>query len=174
VSVLRELRQHVRGARVVPVRRVNPSRCTATFGCSGHETAAAGAAARAIATALGLLVAMAPAAAGPGAANAGGVRWDAQGRFVRSLSIAPGAMTELCGRLARGQAVVWRFEADAPIDFNLHHHQGDQVIYSARLWSVEQAGERFMSGRAQVYCWMWQNPLPSVTRLKVTMERAAR
>ena len=44
---------------------------------------------------------------------------------------------------AAGQVVRYRFEADAVVDFNIHTHRGDEVIYRVKVktrgW---HAGER--------------------------------
>ena len=49
------------------------------------------------------------------------------GRFERSVIVAPGKFTEVCGKLPAGLIVAWNFEATVPLDFNVHHHFGSAV-----------------------------------------------
>lgn len=84
-----------------------------------------------------------------------GLVWSASGRAEHTLSIAPGKFGELCGHLEAGTVVRWRFTADAALDFNIHHHVGKQVVYSAQE-AARSAGEgRLTVPGAQEYCWMW-------------------
>ncbi len=132
-------------------------------------------AARASAHRSRLAVAWAAALAATAAmAGAGGVtplRWDAQGRFATTLVVAGGGHAELCGRLGAGDAVAWRFDADAPTDFDIHYHEGAAVRHAARLWSSEGAADRFVAPGARTYCWMWRNPLPTPVTLSAALER---
>jgi hypothetical protein len=98
------------------------------------------------------------------------IAWDAAGRFEREMQVAPGKFGEVCGRLAKGQRVAWRFEAGAPLDFNIHHHIGQDVHYSENRRAQREAAGSLDVASEQDYCWMWSNKgaAPVVLRLSLT------
>ena len=55
--------------------------------------------------------------------------WDASGHFESEAKVAPGKFAEVCGPLAKGQTVAWSFKADRPMNFNVHYHVGEQVVF---------------------------------------------
>ena len=80
------------------------------------------------------------------------------GSGERSERIAPGQIVEWCADLAKGQRTSYRFEADAPLDFNIHAHEGDKVIYPVKRDAQRrQAPARFTAPSATGWCWMWTN-----------------
>lgn len=83
------------------------------------------------------------------------IRWDAQGRFSHRAPPQASGFLEVCGELARGQAVRWRFEATAPLRFNIHHHEGRNVVYSEQLERSTGSAGLLEARRAESYCWMW-------------------
>lgn len=99
------------------------------------------------------------------------LKWTPAGTFERRLSIAPGQYAELCGALAKGQTVQWRFEAGAPLDFNIHYHQGEDVIYPARASGVAQSEGTLKVDPAQDYCWMWTNESQAAVALTVKLKK---
>lgn len=110
-------------------------------------------------------------AALPARAELIALRWDAQGRHVQSVNVAPGKFTELCGPLAPGDAIAWRYGADAPLDFNIHYHEGQKVVTpdQARA-SAERAGRLQVTLR-QDYCWMWSNKAAQPVSLRFELRR---
>ena len=99
------------------------------------------------------------------------IAWGDGGRYARSLNIAPGKFAELCGALAAGTSVPWRFEADQPLDFNIHFHLDKDVRYPARADQVRRADGTLAADAAQAYCWMWTNKSAAVANVKVALER---
>ena len=82
----------------------------------------------------------------------------APARVEERATVAPGKIAEWCAKLAAGQLVRYRFDADAPLDFNIHAHEGDQVIYGARREAVERLDfSDFKPRTAADWCWMWTN-----------------
>jgi hypothetical protein len=77
--------------------------------------------------------------------------------FEHRVSIATGEFVELCGTLLRGQVVDWRFNADAPLDFNIHHHEGGQVITPQRRDAARRGSGRLVADADRSICWMWSN-----------------
>lgn len=100
------------------------------------------------------------------------IAWGDGGRYARSLAIAPGKFAELCGALAAGAAVPWRFEADQPLDFNIHFHLGkDEVRYPARAAQVRRADGTLAADAAREYCWMWTNKTAAAATVRVELQR---
>jgi hypothetical protein len=99
------------------------------------------------------------------------IRWDASGRFERSLGVAPGKFAEVCGKLPAGLKVGWAFEATAPLDFNLHYHVGKEVVYPAKLGAVAMAKDSLSTKIDQDYCWMWSNKSSAPATVRVTLQR---
>lgn len=99
------------------------------------------------------------------------IAWSDQGRFVQELTVAPGKFAEACGKLQRGEAVAWRFEAGGPLDFNIHFHEGKAVRYPARRNAVAAAQGQLKVALDQDYCWMWSNKSAQPVDLRLTLTR---
>jgi hypothetical protein len=99
------------------------------------------------------------------------ISWSPQGRFNHQASVAPAKFVELCGRLPAAVQVQWAFEASAPLDFNVHHHVGKEVVYAAQLKGATQAGDTLTTPVAQDYCWMWVNKGSAAVVLNVSLQR---
>ena len=99
------------------------------------------------------------------------IAWDADGRFERSVSVAPGKLTEICGKLPAGLKVGWTFEASAPLDFNVHYHVGKEVVFPSKLKAVATAKDTLATKIDQDYCWMWSNKTAMSATIKVKLQR---
>ena len=91
----------------------------------------------------------------------------------RSERIAPGQIVEWCADLAKGQRASYRFEATAPLDFNIHAHEGEKVTYPVkRNGQRRQAPARFVAPSAAGWCWMWTNhgKADAEVRYTITLE----
>lgn len=74
------------------------------------------------------------------------------------LTIAPGQVGEVCMALDAGQTLSWRFKASQAVDFNLHHHVGQDVLMPVALKAVRQhAGTQAIDHRND-WCLMWTAP----------------
>lgn len=49
-----------------------------------------------------------------------------------AFDIGKGGFDEHCLRIDAGRAITYRFVATAPVDFNIHHHRGKDVLYPVR------------------------------------------
>ncbi|HEX2543170.1 MAG TPA: hypothetical protein VHM00_19065 [Caldimonas sp.] len=115
--------------------------------------------------------------AGAGAAGAAEVipiTWDAAQRFQLTSSVAAGKFVEVCGRLPRGALVRWSFESAAPLDFNIHFHQGKKVVVPAKRDGAATASGTLLARVAQDYCWMWTQRGSVDTLLTLTLQRTRR
>lgn len=99
------------------------------------------------------------------------IRWDKEGRFEQRLPVMPGKFTEVCGSLDQGQLVAWEFRADRPLNFNVHYHEGKDVVYPVKQDAVQQLTGKLSARVQNVYCWMWSNKTDAEAQLIVTVTR---
>ena len=99
------------------------------------------------------------------------IAWDKAGRFESTVSVAPGEFAEVCGRLDKGQAVAWSFKAVRPLNFNIHYHEGKQVVFPAKQDAAVDAQGKLDVSLSQDYCWMWANRGESPSTLLLTLVR---
>lgn len=101
------------------------------------------------------------------------IAWDAQQRFQQQLQVEPGGFIELCGKLSRGAKVQWRFDAGAPMNFNIHYHEGKEVRFPAReVGSLRSEGTLDVKSN-QDYCWMWSNEGKAPVALSVHLSKSS-
>lgn len=98
------------------------------------------------------------------------IAWDASGGFDRRLNVAPGKLSELCGKLVAGQTVQWQFESDRALDFNIHYHEAKAVLYPVRADQVRRREGALVIQTAQDYCWMWTNKAGAAATLRVRLQ----
>ena len=94
------------------------------------------------------------------------IAWDKAGRFEATVSVAPGKFAEVCGKLAQGQAIAWSFKGDRPMNFNIHYHEGKQVVFAAQQDAAVDAQGKLDVSLSQDYCWMWANKANTLVRLQ--------
>lgn len=100
-----------------------------------------------------------------------GIHWDEGGRFERDLAVAPGKFVEVCGKFTRGQSITWAFDADGPLNFNVHYHQGAQVVYPAKQDAAAKAQGALDVTLDQDYCWMWSNKSGRSGQLRLLLKK---
>lgn len=99
------------------------------------------------------------------------IQWDAQGQAAREVQVPPGKFAEWCGKLQRGDKVQWHFEAAAPLDFNVHYHEGRDVRFPSKLAGLPRAEGMLEVAQDQDYCWMWTNKTAQAVQLKAQLSR---
>jgi hypothetical protein len=117
-----------------------------------------------------LAAAVLPGAA-PAATHIVDIAWSPDGRFTHQTQIAAGRFVEVCGRLAVGDGVRWRFNTAAPVDFNIHYHVGKEAVFPAKLTQVSAGRDELKVAVAQDHCWMWTNKGPTPVSLAVELAR---
>ena len=70
-------------------------------------------------------------------------------------SLSPGSTHEECVTLAKDESRKYYWKSDAPVDFNIHYHEGNEVFYPTKRNSMRGDGGSFKAKVAQDYCWMW-------------------
>ena len=115
---------------------------------------------------LGAILATAPAQA-----SLTEIQWDASGRSTHTLAVPAGKVAELCGALTLGQSISWSYRVDRTARFNIHFHQGEQVVYVAQQEGPGEGKGSFVVALKQDYCWMWTNPSSQPLQVQVTLQR---
>ena len=85
--------------------------------------------------------------------------------------MAPGKFAEVCGKLAQGQSVAWSFKGDRPMNFNIHYHEGKQVVFPAKQDAAVDAQGKLDVSLSQDYCWMWTNKANAPIRLQLLLQK---
>ena len=99
------------------------------------------------------------------------ISWDGQQRFQQELRVEPGSFIELCGKLSRGAKVKWRFDAGAPMNFNIHYHEGKEVRFPVKEDGSLRSGGTLDVKSEQDYCWMWSNKGATPADLRVDLDK---
>jgi hypothetical protein len=97
--------------------------------------------------------------------------WADSGTFTYQTRIAAGKFVEVCGPLPAGLNVAWQFQTSVPVDFNIHYHQGKEVLFPAKMASVDKASDTLRVEVKQEYCWMWSNKTAATVELKAGFRR---
>lgn len=87
------------------------------------------------------------------------------------MTIAPEKFDEHCLRLEAGEAIAWRFTATGRVNFNIHRHQGDEVLYPVRRDRVERASGVFRARDGDDYCLMWTGRAGGPVVVRGSVER---
>ena len=72
-----------------------------------------------------------------------------------SATLEPKKMHEECVKLEAGEKRKYYWKSNAPVDFNIHYHEGNDVSYPVRRDGMRTDGGVFAAKIAQDYCWMW-------------------
>lgn len=85
------------------------------------------------------------------------IAWDPEGAFEHRAELEAGGFAEVCGALSRGERVEWAFDASTALDFNIHYHEGAEVVYPVKLPGAVEQADVLVAPIDQTYCWMWTN-----------------
>ena len=99
------------------------------------------------------------------------IAWDTSGTFQRTVEIEPGQFAEICGRVLKGQSVAWSFKSGAPMNFNIHFHEGSSVVFPARQDRIVSLEGKLEVAKDRDYCWMWENKSKARDTLIVVLRR---
>ncbi|MBI3283871.1 MAG: hypothetical protein HYZ65_03340 [Burkholderiales bacterium] len=97
--------------------------------------------------------------------------WSDDTRFLHSADIPAGKILEVCGRLPAGISVAWSFTSSAPVESNVHYHEGKQVTYPARHAAAVALQDKLELKLEQEYCWMWSNKTQQTVQVGVQLEK---
>ena len=99
------------------------------------------------------------------------IAWNASGHYEKSSIVQPGKFLELCGGLTKGQAISWSFDSDRALDFNVHFHEGKDVLFPEKQTAVTKASGTLNIALKQDYCWMWSNKSATPATLTARLKR---
>jgi hypothetical protein len=71
------------------------------------------------------------------------------------VALEAGKVHEACERLEKGDRRRYHWKATAPVDFNIHYHRGNDVVFPVRRDGMRGDGGTFVAKTAEDYCWMW-------------------
>jgi hypothetical protein len=77
-------------------------------------------------------------------------------RVGDAIEIAPYRAHEACVKLADGDRLDWRFESRAPVDFNLHYHEGPSVVMPLSLSASYGGSGVYTVIASHEYCAMFE------------------
>lgn len=73
------------------------------------------------------------------------------------VTLPPGHVHEICKPLHTGESWAYNFRADAPLEFNVHYHEGDEVLFPVPVVNTPRAWGTMTARLNQTYCQMWRN-----------------
>jgi hypothetical protein len=83
----------------------------------------------------------------------------AENRGAEPMAVAttlqPKGIHEECARMEAGQSRRWHWKSDAPVDFNIHYHRGNEVFFPVQRDGMRGDGGTFTAKTGEDYCWMW-------------------
>lgn len=75
---------------------------------------------------------------------------------VRAHRLLPYKVHEECVKLLPGDRLEYAFDANAPLHFNIHYHEGKAVVMPLSRDQVKSDRGEFKVLVAQEYCLMWE------------------
>ncbi len=85
---------------------------------------------------------------------------------AETVNLWTNKMFEKCFDLAEGERLVYRFNANGSVLFNIHHHQQKEVIHVISEHLIARSSGTFEPHISARYCLMWTNPNPHPARLE--------
>ena len=88
-------------------------------------------------------------------------------------TVAPGRAYEECFGLYMGQTVHYSFTSSNPLDFNIHYHAADEVVFPVQEKNTRaQRGtfvcneQKYYEEENEAFCMMWENHGEAFVNLK--------
>ena len=97
---------------------------------------------------------------------------DANPSFKTQANIQPGKFSEVCGKLKKGNLIRWQFDSSGPLEFNIHYHEGKNVIFPYKMSAIKSGEEELLISLDQDYCWMWTNKSKEEVKLEMSLRHA--
>jgi len=97
---------------------------------------------------------------------------EANPSFKTQVNIQPGKFSEVCGKLKKGNLIRWQFDSSAPLEFNIHYHEGKNVIFPYKMSAIKSGEEELLIYLDQDYCWMWTNKSKEEVKLEMSLRHA--
>ncbi len=81
------------------------------------------------------------------------------------VNVAPSKVYERCFDLEPGREFAYGFKANGSLRFNLHYHEGKEVVYGVPERLAADANGVYEPEREAEYCLMWTNANPRIIKL---------
>lgn len=69
-------------------------------------------------------------------------------------------------RLSEGERIYYEFSSGTALRFNIHHHEGEEVLYPVPVKLASSEKAVFAAESSNHYCLMWNNPGQETAELK--------
>ena len=99
------------------------------------------------------------------------IRWSSTDTFEHTATLTPGQAAEVCGQIEPRLPVDWRFSATGPLNFDIHRHSGDEVIYAMKSYLTREQNGKFSPTFSFSWCWMWINESAENVTVRVDLKR---
>ncbi len=87
--------------------------------------------------------------------------------YTKSPMIEPGKSYEACMRLSAGDKIYYEFTSDSDLRFNIHYHEGKEVLYPVPVKLISSEKAVFEPKSRKQYCMMWNNPGKETVELEL-------
>ena len=87
------------------------------------------------------------------------------------VSLRPYEFRELCFDLAPDEELWYEFQADQPVAFDIHYHDGLSIRFPVKLPAVTDHANMFAAKEGRNYCLLWRNQNLSKTVLEYRVVR---
>lgn len=84
------------------------------------------------------------------------------------LNLPDGKVHEVCKALVEGEQWPYRFTSEPALEFNVHYHVGDEVIFPVGPMHASQKAGTVTAELDQTYCLMWRNDSGQAATLDVS------
>ena len=74
-----------------------------------------------------------------------------------TLSLAPFEVQEVCFEMAALDEIQYDFEADRPVEFDIHYHEDFTIRFVAELNGITVNADKFVAEVGRSYCLRWAN-----------------
>jgi hypothetical protein len=99
------------------------------------------------------------------------IRWSGNDTFELTMTVAPCKSAEACGQIDPRFPVEWRYAASAPVDFNIHRHSREEIIYATKSVLSREDRGRHAPTFSFEWCWMWTNVSDVDVSIRVDLKR---
>ena len=101
------------------------------------------------------------------------IKWGGDGRFSRTVKVAPGKPSEFCGDIKTARTLQWSFESSQVLNYSVYQLEGgtkSPVAAPANAW--KNTG-RLDAQPGVRYCWNWTNASDKPVELAVDIKPAS-
>jgi len=86
------------------------------------------------------------------------------------IGLLSGEIAEECFKIEKGQTIMFHFDAEMPVEFNIHYHEGEKVTYPVKRNKVKSMDTKYTPKIEQEYCLMWTNIQKSMIDLEYSFK----